>query len=77
MRLSPHTHLYKDFMLNCKPFKQDDGRFQARVAVFYLGGERTRSQRFLDFEDFDTEAQAVAHAHREGMAWVDQHIAVK
>jgi hypothetical protein len=39
-----------------------DGRYMARAAVVMRNGSRTLSQRFLDFETFDTEAEATARA---------------
>lgn len=62
---------YRDHMLGCQPMRLDDGRFQARVVIIALGGTKTRSQRFLDLESFDSEAAAVERAHQAGMDWVD------
>lgn len=64
---------YRDYLLSCQPMLQDDGRYQARVVITSLGGETTRSQRFLDLEAFDSEAAAVEHARRAGMDWIDAH----
>ena len=51
------------------------GRFLARVAVTYVGNERTRSQRFLDLKDeFSTEAEAVECARLAGISWVETTI---
>lgn len=49
--------------------RTDNGRYQACVAVTALAGEKTRSQRFLDLEEFATEADE--HALAGGQAWVD------
>ena len=65
--------VYRDHLLSCQPMRQDDGRYQARVVITSLGGNNTRSQRFLDLQVFDTEAAAIEHARRSGMDWVDIH----
>ena len=57
-------------MLTLAAYPGDDGRFQARVVVTALGGVRTRSQRFLDLDWFDSPAEAVAFARMEGLAWI-------
>lgn len=62
---------YRDYLLSCQPMRQDDGRFQARVVITALAGDRTRSQRFLDLEVFASEEDAVEHARRSGMDWID------
>lgn len=74
--MDPHQHrfLHKDFVLSCAPLPLDDGRYQARVAITYLGGQRTRSQRFLDLDTFATKDEAVAAAHAAGIAWIDLHL---
>lgn len=65
--------VYRDHLLSCQPMRQDDGRYQARVVITSLGGDNTRSQRFLDLQVFDTEAAAIEHARRAGMDWIDIH----
>jgi hypothetical protein len=52
----------------------DGGRFQARVAVIALDGSRTRSQRFVDSEEFADKAEADAYAIVAGKAWVDSQM---
>jgi hypothetical protein len=42
--------------------KASASAFVARAAVVVHGGSRTLSQRFLDFETFDTEAETTARA---------------
>jgi hypothetical protein len=70
-----HRHLHKDFVLSCNPKKTVDGRFQASLAITYLGGERTRSQRFIDMTDvFDTEEEAAAHARTVGIEWIERQL---
>lgn len=68
--------LYRDHLLSCSAVPTDDGRYQARVAVAAIGGERTRAQRFLDLEVFDSEDAALAHAKQAGCEWVDKRFRV-
>jgi len=63
--------VYRDHVLSCEPMRQDDGRYQARVVITSLGGDQTRSQRFLDLQVFATEEAAIEHARRSGMEWID------
>ncbi|MET0349081.1 MAG: hypothetical protein ABW067_04765 [Rhizobacter sp.] len=72
---TPRPHLverifHEGYMLTLAAYPGEDGRFQARVVVTALGGIRTRSQRFLDLDWFDTAAIAVEHARVEGLAWI-------
>lgn len=62
---------YRDYLLTCQPAPQPDGRYQARVVITSLAGDRTRSQRFLDLEVFSSEDAAIAHARQSGMEWID------
>lgn len=64
---------YRDHLLSHQPTRDDAGRFQARVAITYLGGEKTRAQRFLDLEAFDSEQEAIDRGRAAGIAWVDRH----
>ena len=64
---------YRDYLLNCQPMRQDDGRYQARVVITSLGGDKTRSQRFLDLESFESQEAAVERARQSGMDWIDVH----
>ena len=64
---------YRDYMLSCQPMRLDDGRYQARVVITSLGGDKTRAQRFLDLEIFDCEAAAIERARQSGMDWIDIH----
>jgi len=63
--------VYRNYVLSCQPMRQDDGRYQARVVITSLGGDQTRSQRFLDLQVFDSEETAIEHARRSGMEWID------
>ena len=62
---------YRDYMLSCQPTRLDDGRYQARVVITSLGGDKTRSQRFLDLESFESEQAAVLRSRQVGMEWID------
>jgi len=50
----------------------EDRRYIARAAVVALVGNRTLSQRFLDFETFDTEAPATTRPQAGALAWIDE-----
>lgn len=69
-----YRSFYRDHLLHCEPQGQDDGRFQARVAISALGGMRTRAQRFLDLAVCDSHDAAVEHARLAGMEWVDKNV---
>jgi len=62
---------YRDHLLGCRPLQMDDGRFQARVVITAMGGSKTRSQRFLDLDIFDSEEAAIERAHQAGIEWID------
>ena len=64
--------MYKDFKVRDLTIHTEDGRYVARAAVVGRSGGRTLSQRFLDFETFDTEAKASARAQAGAMAWIDE-----
>jgi hypothetical protein len=75
MPWNAHRYLHRDFVLSCTPKQTEDGRFQVTVAVTYLGGERTRSQRFIDIaEKFATVEEAAANARAVGIEWIDQQL---
>ncbi|CAN5773020.1 hypothetical protein BH11PSE8_BH11PSE8_46060 [soil metagenome] len=63
--------IYRDHLLSCRPMLLEGGEFQARVAITYLGGEKTRSQHFLDLEAFPSETAANDRAVQAAQAWVD------
>lgn len=67
----PTRSIYRDHLLSCRPMLLDDGQYQARVAITYLGGEKTRSQHFLDLEAFPSEAAANERAAQAAQSWVD------
>ena len=74
MNTSNYRSFYRDHMLHCRPQPQDDGGFQARVAISSLGSLKTRAQRFLDLAVFDSHDEAVEHARLAGMEWVDTNV---
>src|SRR5438105_1072577 len=66
--------VYNDFTVCDLTTQMEEGRYMARVAVVMRGGSRTLSQRFLDFETFDTEAEATACALAGAKAWIDEEM---
>lgn len=62
---------YRDYMLSCQPTRLDDGRYEARAVITALGGGRTRAQRFLDLETFESEEAAIERARLAGVDWID------
>jgi hypothetical protein len=67
-------HFHREFLLSCTASPTPDGRFQSRVAITYLGSERTVSQRFLDLDVFETEQLACESARSCGMKWIESNI---
>ena len=53
---------YKGYHLACITTPFDNGMYQARVAVMALSMDRTRSQRFIDLENFFDEGEADVRA---------------
>lgn len=64
--------IYKGYTVDDVTTPTDDGRFRARVAIMSLDGDRTRSQRFLDLETFQTREEAYERTVRVAMAWIDE-----
>jgi hypothetical protein len=62
---------YSGHMLSCNSMRQEDGRYQARVAITRLGGNKTCAQRFLDLEVFASHEAAVERVLQAGKEWVD------
>lgn len=62
---------YKGYIVTDLTTRTEDGRYKARAAIISLEGTRTRSQRFLDFETFRTQAEAQARALAAARAWID------
>lgn len=74
MNHAPYRYFYRNHLLICRPFEEDDGRFQARVAIAAMGGLKTQRQRFLDLDSFATHDEAVAFAHQAGIEWIDENV---
>jgi hypothetical protein len=66
--------LHAGYYLSSMSNPADGGGFQSRVAVMVLSAEKTRSQRFLDFECYPTQAQANRRAIEGGKEWVDAQV---
>ena len=66
--------IYKNFTVCDLTTQMEDGRYLARAAVVGRSGGRTLSQRFLDFETFDTEAKASARAQAGARVWIDEEM---
>lgn len=62
---------YRGYMLTCQPMRLDDGSYQARVAITSMQPDKTRAQRFLDLDPFESHEASVEGALRAGMDWVD------
>lgn len=62
---------YKGYTFADVTTPTEGGRFKARAAIMALDGGRTRSQRFLDLETFNTEAEARARVAVAAKAWID------
>ena len=71
--ISQYRCIYRDHLLTYQPALLDDGRVRARVTVTRLGWKRDMTERVIALPEFETEAEAVAHAKHEGMAWVAAH----
>jgi len=65
---------YKGYTFADVTTRTESGRFKARAAIMALGGERTRSQRFLDLETFATEEEATARVVAAARAWIDADV---
>ena len=65
---------YKGYTFADVTTPTDGGRFKARAAIMALDGGRTRSQRFLDLETFNTEAEARARVAVAAKAWIDSDL---
>jgi hypothetical protein len=63
--------IYKGYTFADVSTPLENGRYRARVAIMALDGTRTRSQRFLDLEVFDSQDAAGERAVRVARAWID------
>jgi hypothetical protein len=66
--------LYRGYYISSLTTLNDEGRFEARVAIMALDGERTRSQRFLDLEHFATEEEADERALAAAKEFIDAQL---
>ncbi len=66
-------HLYKGYLLSCRPLQINEAQFQARLIITALASDKTRAQRFVDLECFESESEAAARAKDVGMKWVDEN----
>jgi hypothetical protein len=62
---------YKGYTFADVSTTTDSGRYKARAAIMALEGGRTRSQRFLDLETYNTAAEANARVISAAKAWID------
>ena len=65
---------YKGYTFADVTTKTEGGRFKARAAIMALDGGRTRSQRFLDLETYNTEAEANTRVISAAKAWIDADV---
>ena len=70
------TFLYKGYQLATMTTRNDDGSYQARVAIMLASAARPCSQRFADFETFLDRAEAEERAIEGGKAWIDDQLAL-
>ena len=64
---------YKGYLIASLTTMNEYGRYEARVAIIGLTGDRARSQRFLDLEDYATETRADDRALEAAKDWIDAH----
>jgi hypothetical protein len=62
---------YKGYTFADVSTTTESGRYKARAAIMALEGGRTRSQRFLDLETYNTAAEANARVISAAKAWID------
>ena len=66
-----HGFKYGRYLLRCDPMPMADGRFGAQVVVTSEEGNDHVERPFPSLGEFNTEADAVAHARAWGVRWVD------
>ena len=66
--------IYKGYQLAPITTRNEDGSYQARVAIMRVGAERPRSQRFVDFEAFRDPVEADKRAIEGGKVWIEHQI---
>jgi hypothetical protein len=64
--------IYKNFTVCDLTTQLEEGGCMARATVVVLAGSRALSQRSLDCETFDAEAEATARAQAWGRACIDE-----
>ncbi|HKX40634.1 MAG TPA: hypothetical protein VJO99_05720 [Burkholderiaceae bacterium] len=64
---------YKGYLIASLTTVNEHGRYEARVAIIGSAVDRARSQRFLDLEDYATEAKADDRALEAAKDWIDAH----
>jgi hypothetical protein len=62
---------HRGYLLSCQAKRLEDGRHRALCVVIAMGGDKTRSQIFLDLEVFDSPDAALGRAAQAGTEWVD------
>ena len=67
------TGIYKGYTFADVSTPLENGRYRARVAILALDGERTRSQRFIDLEVFNTRQEANERVVTVAIAWIDEN----
>ena len=65
--------IYKGYTFADVSTPLENGRYRARVAILALDGERTRSQRFIDLEVFNTRQEANERVVTVAIAWIDEN----
>ena len=65
---------HRGYMVSCRAEPLENGRHQALCVVIAMGGDKTRSQIFLDLEVFDLPEAALARAAQAGTDWVDAQL---
>lgn len=63
-------HTYKGYAFTDETSKTEEGKYRARVRILGLDGGR-RSQRFIDLETFENEADASDRALAAARSWID------
>jgi len=64
---------YKGYLITSLTAMNEFGRYEARVCIIAVSSSRMRSQRFLDLEDFSSEAKADDRALEAAKDWIDAH----
>jgi hypothetical protein len=66
--------MHRDHLLSCSATEIESGKFRANVAIIYMKGDKTRSQRFLDIEEvYASESEARDKGMACAIEWVDNN----